>query len=306
MVTMGETTAAWPLLEESLRTFRQLGLPRGEAQVLGYLAEKPHGEGDLARAIELALESAAIAHEIDWGWWESWQLAAAAEFERERGDLDAAEGHALRCLELSLSLGDRRRAVLTAAKLALIAAERGDAEQAGRLWGAIESEQTSRPVRQWENDREELEALVLGVDGPAFTRARTEGWLLSICRGGRPRRALAGSDPSRKAQDGRVDAVAIDKGHLGDRFWGQVPGFSGRFKAGWGRDRRAAERLNLRARALYENESAARFRDPEISMVSRSSNSTPISPTNRHPSREHRGEHHMTTGDPHDTNGPHG
>ena len=111
-------------------------------------------------------------------------------------------------------------------------------------------------------------------DGPAFTRARTEGWLLSICRGGRPRRALAGSDPSRKAQDGRVDAVAIDKGHLGDRFWGQVPGFSGRFKAGWGRDRRAAERLNLRARALYENESAARFRDPEISMVSRGSNST--------------------------------
>jgi hypothetical protein len=180
MVTMGETTAAWPLLEESLRTFRQLGLPRGEAQVLGYLAEKPHGEGDLARAIELALESAAIAHEIDWGWWESGQLAAAAEFERERGDLDAAGGHALRCLQLSLSLGDRRRALLTAAKLAVIAAERGDAEQAGRLWGAIESEQISRPVRQWENDRERLEAVVLGVDGPAFARARTEGRLLSI------------------------------------------------------------------------------------------------------------------------------
>ena len=34
---------------------------------------------------------------------------------------------------------------------------------------------------QWENDREELEAPVLGViDGPAFTRARTEGRLLSI------------------------------------------------------------------------------------------------------------------------------
>ena len=104
----------------------------------------------------------------------------AAELERERGDLDAAEGHALRCLELSLGLGDRRRAVLTAAKLAVIAAERGDPEQAGRLWGAIESEQASRPVRQWENRREELEALVLGVDGPAFARARAEGRLLSI------------------------------------------------------------------------------------------------------------------------------
>ena len=70
--------------------------------------------------------------------------------------------------------------MLTAAKLAVIAAERGDAEQAGRLWGAIESDQTSRPVRQWENDRERLEAVVLGVDGPAFARARTEGRLLSI------------------------------------------------------------------------------------------------------------------------------
>jgi hypothetical protein len=70
--------------------------------------------------------------------------------------------------------------VLTAAKLAVIAAERGDDERAGRLWGAIESEQTSRPVREWENQREELEALVLGADGPEFARARTEGRLLSI------------------------------------------------------------------------------------------------------------------------------
>jgi hypothetical protein len=46
--------------------------------------------------------------------------------------------------------------------------------------GAIESEHASRPVRQWENDREELEALVLGADGPEFARARTEGRLLSI------------------------------------------------------------------------------------------------------------------------------
>ena len=56
----------------------------------------------------------------------------------------------------------------------------GDAERAGRLWGAIEGEHASMPVRQWENDREKLEALVLGVDGPAFARARTEGRLLSI------------------------------------------------------------------------------------------------------------------------------
>jgi predicted ATPase len=180
MVNIGETAAAWPLLEESLRTFRQLGLPRGEAQVLAYLSERPHGEGDLARAIELRLESAAIAHEIGWEWWESVQLAWAAELELQRGGIDAAGGHALRSLELSLRLGDRRSAVLTAGKLAVVAAEREDAEQAGRLWGAIESEHASQPVRQWESRRRELEELVLSVDGPAFRHACTEGSLLSI------------------------------------------------------------------------------------------------------------------------------
>ena len=185
MVDRGETAAAWPLLEESLRTFRHLGLPRGEAQALGYLAERPHAEGDLAHAIELSLESAAVAQAIGWPWWESGQLRFAAALERERGELDAAEGHALRCLELSLALGDRRRVMFAAAELALIAADRGDTERAGRLWGAIESEQISTPVRQWENVREELEPLVLRVDGPAFASARAEGSLLSIAEAAR-------------------------------------------------------------------------------------------------------------------------
>ena len=181
MVNRGETAAAWPLLEESLRTFRQLGLPRGEAQVLGYLSEKAHGDGDLALASELSLESARIAHEADWKWWEAGALCDAAKFERERGNLDAAEKHALRALELSLDLGDRRRVVPAASELAILAVERGDAERAGRLWGAVESEVSSGPVGgQWERHHEELENLVLGVDGPAFARARAEGRLLPI------------------------------------------------------------------------------------------------------------------------------
>jgi hypothetical protein len=62
-----------------------------------------------------------------------------------------------------------------------------------------------------------------------------------------------------------------DEGHLGDRFWGQVRGFSGRFKASWGRDRLAAELVNLRAKALYERESAAHCRESKSSMVRRGS-----------------------------------
>ena len=75
--------------------------------------------------------------------------------------------------------------MFAAAELALIAADRGDTERAGRLWGAIESGQISTPVRQWENVREELEPLVLRVDGPAFASARAEGSLLSIAEAAR-------------------------------------------------------------------------------------------------------------------------
>jgi len=180
MVDRGETAAAWPLLEESLRTFRQLGLRRGEAQALGYLSEKAYGEGDLALAIERSLESAAIAHELGWEWWEAGQLRRAATFEREHGNLEGAENHALRSLELSLSLGDRRRVVFVAAELAILAVERGDAERAGRLWGAVQSEVSSAAVAEWEHRHEELESLVLRADGPTFSEARAEGSLLSI------------------------------------------------------------------------------------------------------------------------------
>ena len=180
MIPTGEGAAAWPLLEDSLQTFRDLGLRRGEAQVLAYLAEKPREDGDLARAIELTLESATIAGEVDWAWWQFLQLHGAAVLELQRGNLDAAERHALASLALSLSLGNRRSIMLVAAKLAVIAAERGDAERAGRLWGAIESNETAGPVRGWEDSRKEYEALVLRTDGPPFARARTEGHLLSI------------------------------------------------------------------------------------------------------------------------------
>jgi class 3 adenylate cyclase len=40
--------------------------------------------------------------------------------------------------------------------------------QGDGLWGAIESNATSGPVRGWEDSRKEYEALVLRADGPPF------------------------------------------------------------------------------------------------------------------------------------------
>ncbi len=94
MVFMGEAAAAWPLLEESLRESRQLGNRPAESQALGILAGRANRQGDHAGALELILESAAIAQEVGWTWWEAGQLLNAATLGRERGDLAAAEHHA--------------------------------------------------------------------------------------------------------------------------------------------------------------------------------------------------------------------
>ncbi len=180
MVFRGEAAAAWPLLEESLSESRRLGLRLGESQALGFLAGKARHEGDDAGALEMTLESASIAREAGWAWWEAGQLLDAADLERERGNLDAAEKHALATLELGLGLGDRRVIVFTAAELAAIAAERGDPVRAGVLWGAVEAEVSVGRVGQWEQNAAELEGLVLRADGPVFQQARAEGTLLSI------------------------------------------------------------------------------------------------------------------------------
>ncbi len=180
MMMRGEADAAWPLFDKALEEFRERGMPLGEGQVLAFLGEKAFREGDLERSRDLCLESAAIAHEADWTWWELSQLGSAAWAERALGQLDAAEDLASRSLVLANGIGDRQHIVFAGAMLATIAAARGDGERAGLIWGAVEAEAAAGRVGQWERDRPEFEELLLPVDGPAFASARTEGNLLSI------------------------------------------------------------------------------------------------------------------------------
>ena len=86
----GRQAAAWPLLERSLQESRDLGNRIGEAQAIGFLAEKAYAEGDVAQGIEMELESAAVAREVGWAWWEAGALLSAATRERERGNVESA------------------------------------------------------------------------------------------------------------------------------------------------------------------------------------------------------------------------
>ena len=67
----------------------------GEGQALGFLAAERSGKVT-SGALELSLESAAIAHEVGWAWWEA-ASSKAATFERERG-ISTRRGSALRSL----------------------------------------------------------------------------------------------------------------------------------------------------------------------------------------------------------------
>ena len=181
LINRGDADGVAPaMLERSLEDARALGSRTLEAEALSYLSRCAWRDGEHDRAVELMGASATIVHDLGWTWWECGCEASLAEFERERGRLDAAESHARAALTLALALEDRMSAVFSVAELALQAVERGDAGTAGRLWGAIEAEEASAPIGQWPRVRGEVETKVLSVDGPEFKRAREEGRLLTL------------------------------------------------------------------------------------------------------------------------------
>ena len=186
MMMRGEGETAWPLLEAALETSRSRGLRLGEAQALGFLVYRARADDNLELAAELALESAAIAREVGWTWWESGQLESAAAIERDLGKLADATEHARRSLELAAELGDRQGIVFAGTQLAILAGEEGDARKAGRLWGAVCVEIEAGNVGQWEQQREELTTLVLRAEGPTFREGLAEGALLRVVEAAGP------------------------------------------------------------------------------------------------------------------------
>ena len=73
-------------------------------------------------------------------------------------------------------------ALLSLAILARAAAEQGDQQRAGRLWGALEREAERGPIGQWEaqGEGDQYTAAVLARTGAEFERARQEGRRLAL------------------------------------------------------------------------------------------------------------------------------
>ena len=64
--------------------------------------------------------------------------------------------------------------------IARCAVEHDDTERAGRLWGAIETEEARAPMAQWEMEREAYAAPLLRRAGAGFERGRILGRTISL------------------------------------------------------------------------------------------------------------------------------
>jgi tetratricopeptide (TPR) repeat protein len=164
------------LTEESLELHRRFGSRKGEGLALGTLGDIEWRSGnDRARALELAEQSAAIAGDVGYLWWQAAMLYNLCEWSLELDRADDAERFARESLALAQRIADRMLTVYLLALLARIAAAEGDAERAGLLWGAIEAEEQRGTVGQWEAEREAYAAPVLAAAGREFERGRTIG-----------------------------------------------------------------------------------------------------------------------------------
>jgi ATP/maltotriose-dependent transcriptional regulator MalT len=137
--------------------------------------------GDLARAYELERESLDLLLELGhWPWGENSRLRTMAEIASELGEHARAQQHGREALQTARRSGDRIKTVIALAALALIAARAGDLESAGRIWGAVETEEGRSFLGWWSTYRHRYADVLTACTGAEFDRGRAEGRKTSV------------------------------------------------------------------------------------------------------------------------------
>ncbi|MBA2741683.1 MAG: adenylate/guanylate cyclase domain-containing protein [Actinobacteria bacterium] len=176
----GELARARELVELSDEIHERTGDVWGRAQTIGTLGAIARDEGDEHSALDLVRESALLARQARVPWWESGALAELAWLSLNAGLVDEGEAHARESLAIADRLRDRPGRIFGVGILAQVAAERGQRERAGRLWGAIEDEHAEAPLGGWRRHREACEARIREAAGPEFERGYAEGRELTL------------------------------------------------------------------------------------------------------------------------------
>jgi predicted ATPase/DNA-binding SARP family transcriptional activator len=176
----GQLSRARELVEASHAIHERNNDRWGAAQTVGTLGAIARDTGDEEGAYALIAESEELSREVGVLWWEAGMVAELAQLAAKAGRIEEAENRARASLALAEQLRDRPGRILGVGLLAVTAAERGELERAGRLWGAIEDEDAGAPLGGWRRHRATCEARIREFAGPEFERGHTEGHTLTL------------------------------------------------------------------------------------------------------------------------------
>jgi predicted ATPase len=176
----GDVDRAVSLASEVLELDRLQGRRRDEAIALNTLARAAFAQGDLEEGIRLGYESAAVAESVGFIWWKAVTLGEVGECLLVAGDIGRAAEALLAGIEILARVDDRVNLPIILAAVAALAARQGNADRAGRLWGAVETAAEQEPRPTTTAALAEYAPYLDAVRGDVFDRASERGRSLSI------------------------------------------------------------------------------------------------------------------------------
>jgi predicted ATPase/class 3 adenylate cyclase len=178
-IQAGDLARARELLDECLAICRRRPNRKVAADALVKLAWVEQLEGNPEHALELYEQGAARCEEIGFTWMQASAVRSAAALADELGRTERARERGRDALRLCRECDDRQMTLFALALLARLASRACQPERAGRLWGAIETEEARGPVGIWENERDEIAADV-AIRSAEFEQGRSAGRSLSL------------------------------------------------------------------------------------------------------------------------------
>jgi predicted ATPase/DNA-binding SARP family transcriptional activator len=178
----GELESARVAYEASLRDFGDLSRPGGVAAATHGLGQVYRDLGDREKARSLLAAAADVHGERDDRTGLATTLHSIADLELDDGQLAVAAERYRESLSIVRELGRHQPCTTHClAGLAAVAAARGDAEGAGRLWGVIEYLEEERGFKLNHFERVRYERFIATVAGSAaFDEAVSTGRALSL------------------------------------------------------------------------------------------------------------------------------
>jgi predicted ATPase len=176
----GDLVRARELLDECLAICERWPNAKLVADSLVKLGSIERREGNSERALELWAEGAARCEAIGFTWMQANTAMAIAGLADELGRTELAWQRAPEALRLCRECDDRQLTLYALALLARLEAKAGRIDRAGRLWGAIETEESRGPVGYWESERDDELASTIETPSPEFELGRSAGRSLSL------------------------------------------------------------------------------------------------------------------------------